>query len=240
MHAPSLYTYKYDMKNVSRLFIFVLFFIFALHFVPQASASIVFPECGWDEITATCNCPHAFDVCADNSCSQCLTYKNDPSYRYLWKDIYCKKGSVLELAAKYKYSLIIPLLTTIVLELIVFAIKGYRKTRELISIALVNVGSFFVGILFLRMYASVYKTLPFQIPNIPFSLYGMDVPKLLSLLLAGAVVTAFEIVVLVRIAKFGDTRKVIVTAIIAHVISLILGLGTLNAVYPHFSQPRMF
>lgn len=228
------------MKVITRLFIFILFVIIIFSVVPEVAAGIVFPSCKWDEITASCKCPHASNACADNTCSQCLTYKNDQRYYYLWQDTYCRKGSLLELAAKYKYSFIIPLLTTIALELIVFAIYGYRKKRELLSIVLVNSVSFFVGILFLQGYSFIYKMLPFQIPNIPFSLYGMDVPRLISLFIAGTVMTIFEILVLVHIAKFNDKKKIVVTSIIAHIISLILGLGTLNAVYPHFLQPRIF
>lgn len=179
-------------------------------------------------------------MCADNTCSECLTYKNDPRYYYLWQDVYCRKATVIEMATKYKYSFFIPLLTIILLESIVFAIKGYWKKRELLSLVPINVMSFFAGILFLRIYSSIYRMIPFQIPNIPFTLYGMDLPRLISLFIAGIVITVFEIVILLRIVKFNDSKKLIVTAIIANIISLILGLGTLNAIYPHFLQPRIF
>jgi len=228
------------MKVIPKLLIFFLLFIILFKAVPKVSADIVFPECRWDEITASCECPHASNVCADNTCSQCLTYKNDPRYYYLWQDVYCRKGSPLELMAKFKYSFFIPLFITIVLQLIVFAVRDYRKKRELISVALINCASFFVGILFLRSYSFIYKMMPFQIPNIPFSLYGMDVLRIISLFIAGAVMTVFEIAVFVRVAKFGNNKRVVITVIIANIVSLVLGLGILNAVYPRFSQPRIF
>jgi len=228
------------MKGIAGFFGLLLFVAVMFISVPRVSAAIVFPECGWDEITATCECPHADNACADNTCSACLVFKTDPRYRYLWKDIYCRKGSILELAAKYKYTLIIPLLTTIILESIVFAFRGYRKMRELSALAALNIASFFVGIASLRLYSSLYRMSPVKVPNIPFSLYGMDLSRLLSLTIAAAIMVAFEVGVLVRFAGFNDRKKVIVTAVIAHAISLILGLGYLNAVYPHYLQPRLF
>ena len=228
------------MKVITKLFIFILFFVILFSVVPEVAAGIVFPECKWDEITASCKCPHAASACADNTCSQCLTYKNDSRYYYLWQDIYCRKGSLLELATKYKYSFIIPLLTTIALELIVFALYGYRKIHELLSIVLINCISFFVGVLSLWVYSFIYKMVPFQIPNIPFSLYGITVSQLIGLLLAGSVMTILEILILINVIKFKDKKKVIITAIIAHIISLVLGLGILNAVYPSFLLPRIF
>lgn len=235
------------MKVITKLFIFILFFIIIFSVVPEVSADIVFPECKWDTITVSCECPHASNACADNTCGQCLKYKNDPRYYYLWQDIYCRKGSILELITKYKYSFVIPLFITIVLELIIFAVRGYRKKSELLNIVLVNCISFFVGIFLLNAYSVINNIIQknkilslFQVPNIKFALYGMNLSRLLSLMIVGILMVIFETLFLVYVAKFSNRKRVLVTAIIANIISLVLGLGILNAVYPSFLLPRIF
>lgn len=244
MHA--LLPYNEYMKVVPILFVFMLFFIALFAAAPRVWAGIAFPECGWDEITASCQCPHAYNVCADNSCSRCEQYKSDPHYRYLWKDIYCRKATLLELAAKYEYSFIIPFMATVVLQLIVFAVRGYRKTGELLRIlpaicVTVFIGAYLMGpgsLLSIGVQRLGILS-PFQNPAIHFSLYGMDLSRVLFLLLVSALMVVCEALLLIRLAKFEDREKVWKTALIAHFVSLFLGLGTLNAVYPHFLQPRI-
>jgi hypothetical protein len=79
-----------------------------------------------------------------------------------------------------------------------------------------------------------------NISNIPFTLHGMDVQRIVSLLVIAVLMTVFEILFLLYVAKFEDRKKLIITAMLANVTALILGIGTLNAIYPRFIQPRLF
>jgi hypothetical protein len=237
------------MKLITKLFIFILFFIIIFKVVPEVSADVIFPECKWNEIKVSCNCLPSENSCPNATCSQCLKYKNDPKYYHLWLDIFCRKGSILELITKYKYSFEIPLLITIVLELIVFIISGYRKTKELLNIILVNCMSLFVGNFLLNTYPVIYKIIQkliilslFQVLNKKFPLYGIndyDLSRLLSLIIVVTLIVIFETLFLVYIAKFNNRKRVFITVIISNIVSLVLGLGILNAVYPFLSLPKI-
>ena len=230
------------MKGIGKLLIFISFLVIILRAAPAVSADIVFPECRWDELKFSCDCPHAANMCATNLCPACLQYENDPRYYYLWQDLYCRKATLLELLAKFKYSFFIPFFTVMVLGSAVFFIRGFKNRKEMAAVILANGISFLFGAYLLGSVSQLINKIFFslRIPDISFALFGMNVPRMVSLFVMAALVSVFEAIILIYGAKFQDRRKVYITAVIAGFVSLILGLGTLNAIYPKFLQPRLF
>lgn len=234
------------MKLINKFFIFVLFFIIILKIIPEVSADVIIPNCKWNEIKVSCECKseEGYFITATNKCSQCLKYKNDPKYYYLWNDIFCRKATILELIDKYKNFVGIPLLITIVFELIVFMIRGYRKIKELLNVILINCISLPIGFLLFPI-ISLIALFPVRIllsgilrnffPGLSYYSAEGNLAMILTLLFIEVMVVIFETLFLIYIAKFENRKKVLVTVIVANIISLIFGLGILMALNPFLS-----
>lgn len=200
------------MKSLMKFLFPLLFFITLFVAVPKVSADMIISDCKWNEVKIE-------------------TKEFIKDIGIPLGNFSCRKGSMLELIDKYKYSLGIPLLITIMLEAVVFIIRGYRERKKLLFVALVNSISLPVGFFLFRpneFQTYIYSFLPMSFYNYPsiFFLFFAEfiVNPITMLIIIETMVIVFEYLFLIYVAKFENKKKTFITVIIANVVSLILGV----------------
>ena len=234
------------MKLFLKLLFPVIFFVTTLTFVYKVSADVIIPDCQWNQTKTSCIKEYRNENITISS-DDCLKYKNNPGYHFLWeynyvsdvasvKSEYCKQASILELMNKYKYFVGIPLLVTIIIEVIVYFIRDYKKIKELLNVVLVNCISLPGGYLLYPVIQNFYRRIIEPILPISYDrLLRSNVEIFTSFMIIEILVIIFEILFLICVTRFEDKRKTAITVIIANIISAVLGSLIITVLYSFLS-----
>lgn len=198
---------------VFSILVFSSFVLFIGAFPKSAYADLVNPEyyikkCGAGEIEVSCTY-RSEEPDGPLTYNGCSPYKNNPNYRFLVGEghsfgggsKYCfKSASPFQLVKNVILRTLPQLLGTLIIELSVFYLLGFRSKRDLTTITLVNTVSVFA-------FAAVGITIQMNV---------------LSILVAEVLITAFETLVISK-GIHKPLKLVAKTTVVANILSAILG-----------------
>lgn len=196
----------------TRYILTLLFFsIFLFSFPSKIDADILNPEymdatCNSGEVMIECQNGHWYPIRGKN---ECIKYENNSSYRFLGEDHgtskYCYTNSTSNQSfnlPKYVISLLSLIFVTILFELPIFLIFGFRSGQNIRQIIIANL----ISVITLNLLTG----------NLPYS-------SLLIVVLLELGVIVFESIFLAKTVKSNRTAHLVASTVVANVISATLG-----------------
>lgn len=205
----------------------VLFFLFFIFFLKPAYSDVISPEyfnktCFPSEMEVECSYSSTQPF-GDRTYDECAKYVNNPNYRYLVGaghslgggiNKYCFKAvSTVDFIFYHIKTLLPILLITLLLEIPIFLVFGFKGRRALLAVLSANLIS--LPLLYL---ATIF---------IPYSVFTVSV---LTVLIMELLVVIFEAVFIKMILKEFSFKKILIYSFVANALSVILGGALLNII----------
>ncbi len=197
---------KHLGKIITVLFLLVFCSLISTRAFADVATANSLIQCKWNEVKVDCT---------ENSTAKgCLDYVREIKSHFIidpgsTQSQYCKNASLGDILTILKDKIVIiipPLLVTVILEVLVFLLAGFRNKKELISVVIANCIS-----------------LPSFILSFSFIPLGKGESLILSILIREFLVVMFEICFLIFVAKFQKRLKTILTTSVANFVSASLG-----------------